>query len=216
MDYVYAYRWAGLDEKGQSRIFNKNGEILNANVGNNQLTSDDLVYMGRATAPYFGGFNNDFRFRQFTMGVRISYAMGNVIRKPSVESYPDYSPYQGAIGMQSDLALRWKQAGDEKFTNVPGLKDISFNSLNRYKNADILMISGSYIRLQQISLGYIATTELLKRTPFKSASINASVRNLGLLWRKNKYGVDPLYMASTNYNNLAPAKAFFISINTSF
>lgn len=216
MDYVYAYRWAGLDEKGQSRIFNKNGETLNANVGNNQLTSDDLVYMGRATAPYFGGFNNDFRFRQFTMGVRISYAMGNVIRKPSVESYPDYSPYQGAIGMQSDLALRWKQAGDEKFTNVPGLKDISFNSLNRYKNADILMISGSYIRLQQISLGYIATTELLKRTPFKSASINASVRNLGLLWRKNKYGVDPLYMASTNYNNLAPAKAFFISINTSF
>lgn len=216
MDYVYAYRWAGLDEKGQSQVYNKNGEVLNAGVGNNQLAADDLVYMGRATAPYFGGFNNDFRYKQFTLGVRIAYAMGNVIRKPSIESYPDYSPYQGSIGMQSDLALRWRAAGDEKFTNVPGLKDISFNSLNRYKNSDLMTISGSYIRLQQISFGYILANELLKRTPLKSASINASVRNLGLLWRKNKYGVDPLYMASTNYNNLAPAKAFFISINTSF
>ncbi|SDK66355.1 TonB-linked outer membrane protein, SusC/RagA family [Pedobacter sp. ok626] len=216
VDYIYAYRWAGLDDKGQSQVYNKNGDILNSSVGNNQLTADDLVYMGRATAPYFGGFNNDFRYKQFTMGVRISYSMGNVIRKPSVESYPDYSPYQGAIGMHSDLAQRWKQAGDENFTNVPGLKNITFNSLNRYKNADILMISGSYVRLQQISLGYIATNELLKRTPFKSASINASVRNLGLLWVKNKYGIDPQYMASSSYNNLAPAKTFFISINTSF
>ena len=216
MDYLYAYRWAGLDEKGQSQVYNKNGEIINASVGNNQLTADDLVYMGRATAPYFGAFNNDFRYRQFTLGVRISYSMGNVLRKPSVESYPDYSPYQGSIGMQSDLALRWRQAGDENFTNVPGLKDVSFNSLNRYKNSDVLTISGSYIRLQQVSLGYTASSELLKRTPFKSASINASVRNLGLIWRKNKYGVDPSYLASTNYNNLAPAKAFFISINTSF
>lgn len=216
VDYMYAYRWAGLDDKGQSQVYNKNGDIIGAEIGNNKLTADDLVYMGRTTPPYFGGVINDFRYKQFTLGVRIAYSMGNVVRKPSVEGYPDYSPYQGSIGMQSDLALRWRQAGDEKFTNVPGLKDISSNSIDRYKNSDILTMSGSYIRLQQISLGYSFKNELLKRTPFKSASINGSVRNLGLIWRKNKYGVDPSYLASSNYNNLAPAKAFFISVNTSF
>jgi len=96
------------------------------------------------------------------------------------------------------------------------LKDISFNSLNRYQNSDLLAISGSYIRLQQISFGYIAPAKLLKRTPLKSASINASVRNLGLLWTKNKDGIDPSYVNTGSYNNLPPTKAFFISLNTSF
>ena len=216
LDYMYAYRWAGLDAQGQSQVYDKNGNILNASVGNNKLTADDLVYMGRTTAPYFGGFNNDFRYKNFTFGVRISYAMGNVLRRPSVKDYPTYTPYQGLISTQSDLALRWRKPGDEAFTNVPGLKDISFNSLNRYQNSDLLAISGSYIRLQQISFGYIAPAKLLKRTPLKSASINASVRNLGLLWTKNKDGIDPSYVNTGSYNNLPPTKAFFISLNTSF
>ncbi|MBE9601565.1 SusC/RagA family TonB-linked outer membrane protein [Pedobacter sp. MC2016-24] len=215
-DYLYSYRFAGLDAKGQSQVYKKNGEIVDQSVGNNQLNSEDLVYMGRTTAPYFGAFNNDFRYKDFTLGVRISYSMGNVVRKPSIENYPTYSPYQGAIGTQLDLASRWRNPGDENFTKVPGLKDISFNSLNRYMYSDLLTISGSYIRLQQISLGYGASNDLLKGTPFKTASISASVRNLGLIWRKNKDGVDPSYLATNTYNNLPPTKAFFISINTSF
>lgn len=214
LDYMYAYRWAGLDDKGQALVYKKNGDIVNANAYD--LTADDLVYQGRTTAPYFGAFNNDFRYKNFNLGVRISYAMGNVLRRLSVQNYPTYTPYTGVIGSQADLAQRWRQPGDEAFTNVPGLKDISFNSINRYTNSDLLTISGSYVRLQQISLGYSAPAELLRGTPFKSASLNASVRNLGLIWRKNKDGVDPTYANLNNYSNLPPAKAFFLSINTSF
>lgn len=216
LDYMYAYRWAGLDEKGQSQVYKKNGEIVPYTSGNNLLNAEDLVYEGRRTAPYFGAFNNDFRYKQFNLGVRIAYAMGNVLRRPSADNYPDYVGYRGVIGSQKDLANRWKQAGDERFTNVPGLANISYNSIQRYVNSDLLTISGSYIRLQQITLGYTAPADLLKGTPFKSASINASVRNLGLIWTKNKDGVDPVYVVTNNYSNLPPAKAFFISINTSF
>ncbi|WP_442589704.1 SusC/RagA family TonB-linked outer membrane protein [Pedobacter sp. AW31-3R] len=216
LDYMYAYRWAGLDAKGQSQIYNKNGEIVSAATGNNTLSADDLVYQGRTTAPYFGAFNNNFRYKNFNLGVRIAYSMGNVLRRPSAQNYPDYAPYQGLIGAQSDLALRWRQPGDEAITNVPGLKDISYNSINRYINSDLLTISGSHIRLQQITLGYSAPSALLRGTPFKSANINASVRNLGLIWRKNKDGIDPTYVFTNNYSNLPPAKSFFLSINTSF
>ena len=215
-DYMYAYRWAGLDAKGQSQIYNKAGEIVSAATGNNMITADDLVYQGRTTAPYFGAFNNDFRYRNFNLGVRISYSMGNVLRRPSVQNYPTYTPYSGTIGSQSDLANRWRQPGDEAITNVPGLQYITDNSLNRYINSDLLTISGSYIRLQQISLGYNAPADILKGTPFKSANVSGSVRNLGLIWRKNKDGVDPSYVFTNNYNNLPPAKAFFLSINASF
>ena len=216
LDYMYSYRWAGLDKKGQSQVYNKNGELIASSVGNNMLSADDLVYQGRTTAPYFGAFNNDFRYKQFNLGVRISYSMGNVLRRPSVQNYPDYIGYRGVIGTQQDLDKRWRQEGDENFTSVPGIKDISFNSLQRYIYSDLLTISGSHVRLQQISLGYSAPVSLLKGTPLKSASINLSARNLGLIWTKNKDGVDPSYIYANNYNTLPPAKAFFISINTSF
>jgi len=215
-DYMYAYRWAGLDEQGQSQIYNKAGEKISSATGNNVITADDLVYQGRVTAPYFGGFNNDFKYKNFNLGVRISYSMGNVLRRPSIQNYPSYTPYTGTIGSQADLADRWKKPGDEAITNVPGLQYISFNSQERYRYSDLLTISGSYIRLQQISLGYNAPAALLKGTPIKSANVSGSVRNLGLIWRKNKDGVDPSYIVTNSYSNLPPTKAFFISVNASF
>lgn len=216
LDYMYSYRWAGLDDKGQSRIYNKNGEILTVADGNNKLTADDLVYSGRRTAPYFGGFFNNFSYGNLTLGARISYEFGNVLRRPSTENYPTYLNYYGVIGAESDVARRWKNPGDELITNVPGLTGISDNSLNRYRNSDLLTISGSHVRLQQISLGYNVPVVLLRKTFMKSLSMNASVRNLGILWRKNKDNVDPKYIRTNSYNNLPPTKAYFISLNTSF
>ncbi len=220
--YLYAYRWAGLDENGQSTIYNKDGGIITSDQFNSVITTDDLHYMGRTTAPYFGGVLNNFRYKEFTLGVRISYELGHVIRRQSVQNYPSYSvtsgSYSGVIGSQKDLAYRWRQPGDELLTNVPGLVNDNnqSNSIARYKDSDLLVISGSHVRLQQINLGYNVPTRVLKSTPFRSLSVNASVRNLGLLWRANKDGLDPQYLSTSNYNNLPPVKQFFFSINTSF
>lgn len=216
VDYMYSYRWAGLDDKGQSQIYNKNGEILTIADGNNKLTADDLVYSGRRTAPYFGGFFNNFSYGNLTLDARISYEFGNVLRRPSTENYPTYLNYYGVIGAEADVARRWRKPGDELTTNVPGLTGITDNSLNRYRSSDLLTISGSHVRLQQISLGYNVPAALLRKTFMKSLSMNASVRNLGILWRKNKDHVDPKYLRTNNYNNLPPTKAYFISLNTSF
>lgn len=216
LDYMYSYRWAGLDANGQSQIYNKNGDILTVADGNNKVTAEDLVYSGRRTAPYFGALMNNFNYRGLTLGVRITYELGNVLRRPSTENYPTYTNYYGVIGAESDVARRWRKPGDEQNTNVPGLSGISDNSLNRYKNSDLLTISGSHVRLQQISFGYNLPAALLKKTFMQSLSLSASVRNLGLLWRKNKDGVDPKYLLTNNYNNLPPSRAYFISLNTSF
>lgn len=217
-DYLYAYRWAGLDNKGRSQLYDKEGKIISADMGNDKITAKDLVYMGRTTPPYFGGFFNDFSYKSFSLGVRITYEMGNVFRRLSIQNYPDYatSNYLGLIGTQRDLALRWRKPGDEAFTNVPGLPNVSTNSSNRYKNADILVESGSHIRLQQISLGYQVPAQVLSRTGMKSLGLSMSARNLGIIWKKNKAGIDPSYTNGTNYNNLPPATSYFMSLNASF
>jgi hypothetical protein len=217
-DYLYAYRWAGLDDKGRSQLYDKDGKIISADAANNSITQQDLVYMGRTTPPYFGGFFNDFTYKSFTFGVRITYEMGHVFRRSSINNYPDYatSNYIGVIGTQKDLALRWRKPGDEQFTNVPGLANVTTNSSNRYKMSDLLVESASHIRLQQINIGYQVPSAALSRLMVKSVSVNFSVRNLGILWRENKSGLDPSYVMLNNYSNLPPSPSYFMSLNASF
>lgn len=214
--YMYAYRWAGLDTTGHSQIFNKDGKKVGYKEGNNVITAADLVYEGRTTPPFFGGFLNTFTYKGVTLGVRMTYEMGHVFRRNSIANYPDFSSFSGAVGAQKDLARRWRKRGDEAFTNVPGLDDPTTNNSNRYKYSDLLTLSASHIRLQQLSLGYQLSNKLLAKTPVKSASFTVTARNPGIIWRKNKEGIDPSYIATNSYTNLPPTTAWFFGLNVGF
>src|SRR5690606_15550442 len=95
--------------------------------------------------------------------------------------------------LSADIADRWRQAGDEAFTNVPALTaDIySSYSLQRYQNSDINVLKGDYIRLREISLSYGLPKSLLNRLKVENIQLAGSVRNLGLIWTANKEGYDP-------------------------
>ena len=175
--------------------------------------------MGRTTPPFFGGFTNSVQYKDFSLSAQITYAMGHVFRRPSVNSnnYPQYSgTYSGVIGTSKDLANRWQNPGDEATTNVPGLEYVNTNSILRYQYSDILTESASNIRLRQVALNYFVPAKVLSKTMFKSVSAGISVRNLGLLWVKNKEGIDPDYVSSKNYSNLPPARNYYFTLNVSF
>lgn len=215
--YLYAYKWAGLDANGQSTVYKKDGTIINSTQGISMINKDDLKYMGRTIAPYFGGFMNDFSYKNFRLGVQITYYAGHVFRNTVLQNYPTYAGVQyGAVAKDELIADRWRQAGDEVLTNVPGLSNISFNSLNRFQNADINVLPADNIRLQQISLGYNVPAEWLQKTFIKSLSFNFAARNLGLLWVKNDEGIDPQYLSNNNYNTLAPQRNYSLQFNCSF
>ena len=214
---VYAYNWAGLDANGQGTVYKKDGTIVNSNQGIASIDKEDLKYMGTNVAPYFGGFMNDFSYKNFRLGVQITYYAGHVFRNTVLQNYPSYSGVQyGAVAKDELVADRWRQAGDEAFTNVPGLANINYNSLNRYQFADINVLPADNVRLQQISLGYNVPAEWLEKTFIKSLSFNFAARNLGLLWVKNDLGIDPQYLSNGNYNTLAPQRNYTLQFNCSF
>lgn len=215
--YIYAYNWAGLDNTGQSTVSKKDGTIVNSTQGIASIDKDDLKYMGTTFAPYFGGFMNDFSFKNFRLGVQITYYAGHVFRNTVLQNYPSYSGVQyGAVAKDELVAERWRQAGDEATTNVPGLTNISFNSLNRYQMADINVLPADNVRLQQVSLGYNVPSEWLQKTFIKSLSFSFAARNLGLLWVKNDLGIDPQYLSNNNYNTLPPQRNYSLQFNCSF
>ncbi|GAA6764339.1 SusC/RagA family TonB-linked outer membrane protein [Flavobacterium sp. CGRL1] len=215
--YLYAYNWAGLDANGQSTVYKKDGTVVNSNQGIATMDKDDLKYMGTTFAPYFGGFMNDFSYKNFRLGVQITYYAGHVFRNTVLQNYPSYAGVQyGAVAKDELIADRWRQAGDEATTNVPGLANISYNSLNRYQNADINVLPADNVRLQQVSLSYNVPSQWLEKTFIKSLSFNLAARNLGLLWVKNDLGIDPQYLSNGNYNTLPPQRNYTLQFNCSF
>ncbi|WP_164974204.1 SusC/RagA family TonB-linked outer membrane protein [Filimonas effusa] len=217
MGSLFAYKWAGLDATGQTQIYDKNKNIIKSTSGlPSTFTRDDLQNVGVSVAPYYGGYFNSVRYKSFELGVRISYYFGHSFFRPSVDNYPTYTGYTGVLGRLKDIADRWKNPGDEAKTNVPGLSNITFNSLNRYRYSDIMVEKADNIRLQQVSLSYSFPERLLPRNAFKSLSVNASARNLGLIWTANKKGLDPEYLSTGNYSALPPATNFVFGLNASF
>ncbi|MGN8059868.1 SusC/RagA family TonB-linked outer membrane protein [Pedobacter sp. 22163] len=213
---LYTYRWAGLDNKGQSQIYDRNNNII-SNTTNltNAFTKEDLVYVGRRYAPYTTGLNQNFRYGQLELGVRFVGYFGHVFLKNAVTNYPTTSDfaYSGVLGRQGELADRWRKPGDEAFTDVPGITGVNFNSVNRYRFSDALVRNADNIRLQQVSLAYSVPQRFLPRNLVKSVSLSANVRNLGIVWRANKDGIDPEFINTGSFGSVTPTPSYVFGIN---
>ncbi|WP_316797662.1 SusC/RagA family TonB-linked outer membrane protein [Pedobacter frigidisoli] len=213
---LYVYRWAGLDNKGQAQIYDRNNNIINNTTNlTNSFTKEDLAYVGRRYAPYTAGFNHNFKYGQLDLGIRFTGYFGHVFLKNAITNYPttaDFA-YTGVLGRQGELAERWRKPGDEATTDVPGITGVNFNSINRYRFSDALVRSADNIRLQQISLSYNVPQRFLPRNTVKSISLSANVRNLGIVWRANKDGIDPEFINTGNFGSVTPTPSYVFGIN---
>lgn len=217
-DGLYVYRWAGLSSQGQPQIYTSKGDVLSS-AGFPTTYAADMVYVGRTTPKIFGGFTNTLQYKSWSLSARLAYYMGYKLLKNEIYSggYPTGSQLSGRLATTRVLANRWRQAGDEAFTNIPGISNANSNTVNWYNSSDIGVIDGGHIRLQQLTLGYMMPASLLKKVPaFKTAAINFTAANLGIIWRKNKEGIDPDYVMTNDYNNLPPAVNYSLNLNLTF
>lgn len=106
MNNFWATRWAGLDEKGDALVYNADGEVIKSTEN---ITNDDLVYMGTLTPKYFGGFFNTFTYKGLSLYVGITYKLGYIFQKPTISQQPA-SRYGGAnYEINEDMAKRWER-----------------------------------------------------------------------------------------------------------
>jgi len=196
-DALWSYRNAGLDSVGMTMIYDQNGNKVHANKAVTDLSA--VKYSGRRSAPIYGSLQNTFRYKNWSMFVMATYSFGSVFRAPVSTQYP--SSRKLYYNTSADIANRWQKAGDEAHTIVPGVAGAyAGTSVMRYAYSDINIQSGDYIRLREISLAYQLPSEMAGKVFAKNIKVSGAVRNLGLIWKKNKLGLDPDYvpvMAST-------------------
>jgi len=218
-DKLFVYRNAGLDANGLTQIYDHNGNIVKASQTTLSSLSD-LKYAGRTTAPYYGGFNINARYKRFTLFAQTTYQFGSVFLKPSIQDYIT-SPYGNVkYDLSADIAKRWENPGDEAKTNIPGLNGSAQNittSLERYQYSDINVLSGDYIRLRQLSLNYQLSGVWMTKLKIKGAQVGLTANNLGLLWTANKEGYDPDFVGYVGgLRGLPAARSYTMNINLNF
>lgn len=205
-DIMYAFPWYGLDPQTGSPLIMVDGQLgttYGTNVSNFDV--ENLVHVGNSVPLWNGTFRNGFAWRDFSLNILLLWKGGFVFRRPSV----DYASLFESWGMHEDYMNRWRKPGDENYTSVPSLpEELDRNRASYYRNSEVLIEPGDHIRLQNINLGY--------RLGLKSTKIRVDVQliaeNLGILWRKNKVGLDPDYFLQ----HYLPSRSFSLGLRTQF
>lgn len=209
---LYTYRFAGLNQNGNAMMYNGKGEKILADLS----TFDDkdvnaLAYQGNTIPPYFGGFANTFRYKDFELYTLFTFKAGHKFMRPTTSQVFEL-PFNRIV--HSDLAMRWRVAGDELKTNIPAIDPLHTGTY-RYINSDYFVENASYVRFRDISLAYNIPVGQLKWKAFQALNVSVTGRNLAI-WTANKHGIDPDYLDALSSAVLPPAKSFIFSVKATF
>ncbi|QEC42409.1 SusC/RagA family TonB-linked outer membrane protein [Pseudobacter ginsenosidimutans] len=195
----YSYSYKGLNHSTGRPEFN-NMDI--------KLTANDLDYLvksGKLEPDFSGGFNTSVRYKSFSFSAQFAMAFGAQKRLPVFYNNSGApTPEQNVPRLLND---RWKQPGDEAYTNIPSVPAGNPNRINinlptivpfgispyeMYNNSDLRVADVDFIRCRQISLAYDLPQTLVKKIRSKRMNVGFSLANPFLVSFDDKWnGYDP-------------------------
>ncbi|SEM43342.1 TonB-linked outer membrane protein, SusC/RagA family [bacterium A37T11] len=186
---VYSYPWAGLDPlNGDPQAF-LHGQVSKDYAAIYDTPLGELNYDGSAQPTQFGSLRNTFAFGPFSLSFTISGKFGYYFRRPTVSNSMLRSNWDG----NGDYALRWQKPGDEQHTHVPSiLYTPDYYRDLVYTYASIHILRADHIRLEDLQAQYTLPTHTFHQA-FRQIRIFLYASNLGILWQKNAYQIDPYY-----------------------
>jgi len=205
---VFSYKYAGLDPQTgapQGYLNNKISQDYYALTGDSASIAD-LNFHGSAVPKYYGSIGNTFSYKNISLTFRIMYQLGYYFRRPSI----DYTVLQDTGDGHEDFGKRWQKPGDEKNTFIPAMDyPADYARSQFFLNSAPLISKGDHIRLQYINLEYMLSKDKTNWLPFSNIRFAFVANNVGLLWKANKYGIDPNFV----YPDFPPSRNYSFQIH---
>ncbi len=205
---LYLYPTAGIDEETGRRIFigsdgtevlcmyEKTGRFF---TRDGELYDESLitpVVAGNTLPTYYGGWTNNFTYKNFDLSVMMQFSGGNQIYNGTTASMSDMREWNNTIDVYENY---WTPGSTDAKYALPIFGD-------NYSNGSSLPITdwvedGDYIRCKNISLGYkFDSSNFLDRIGVSSLRLYAQAQNLFVI---TKYtGYDPEVSMFTQNANL--------------
>ena len=183
---IYTWRvpkYAGVAEDGQSMwyVTDENGKTTTT------TTYSEATYYacGDPTPDIYGGFGTTVNFKGFDFTINFSYSVGGKVYDTGYQNLMACpSSSQNGFNFHKDLLNAWSE--DNTDSNIPRLQ---FGDTYANSGSDRFLINGSWLSLQNISLGYTLPKSLTSRAGLGNVRVYATADNV-YLWSKRK-GLDP-------------------------
>ena len=242
----YSYRFKGLDHSyGYPVFFGAEPENAAKLVQQYNAMPKEQMFMavmtesGRREPVLQGSVTNFFAYRDWTLNFTFSYSIGNKIRLMQIASgnYGTFRP-SSQQNLRKEFVDRWRYPGDESKTNIPALQGNDYISDDRlawwyavnpiittyfaadyyqmYDFSDLRVVSGDYLKLQYVSLGYNFSKDLCEKWRIKGATINLSGNNLFTIAHKALRGQDPSQSGASPNINMSIRPTYSINFNLTF
>ncbi|HEY4060480.1 MAG TPA: TonB-dependent receptor [Puia sp.] len=227
----------GTPAPGTKKLKDLNGDGL--------VNTNDQTIIGNAQPKFTGGLNNQFTYKRFDLSIFVNFVYGNKILNGDKVEFSN--AYAGSFSnLTANMNNRWKtidangvaqqwSVASGGVTLPAGAPPAVLAALNKnakmwqpikggnYLELDSWAVeNGSFLRLNNISLGYSLPVERLMRGKIKSLRIYCTVNNVAVLTKYS--GLDP-EVSTKNSNYVTPgvdsspyprSREFLVGANVKF
>ena len=167
-----------LSGPGTTKHVDQNGDGI--------IDQEDRVVIGNPYPDHFGGFSNDFKYKNFDLGILLRWSYGQDVfnANNSLWGFPDSQTAKNGFSTIANAWTPWNTESDVSAHNANGAATFprpGYAMDSRYVE------DGSYLRLQTVTLGY--NIPIPKSSGFKNLRLSLSGQNL-YTWT-NYSGFDP-------------------------
>lgn len=199
INQLFGYMWAGVNSANGNPMYVKgDGSIIQRNVGTGTYSFYDAAnptsetntsgaalnpadvaqggdrrLLGRTTPTWFGGITNNFTYKGFTLEVFLRYSGGNKVYN---QTRQDVLLNQDFTNSGRELLDSWRSDNTgsslpKMYINQNGFVNQSASAVSRFVE------DGSFLRIQNIVLGYNIPKSLLDKAKISSVRVFAQVQN---------------------------------------
>lgn len=185
----WGYKHDGIyqnEDQIPDELFNmgvRPGDIRFVDKDNNGvIDSKDKMVIGSPYPDVYGGFTNNFRYKNFDLSVFLTFSLGNDIAS-AWRTGLDHLGARDYNNTYDSYKDRW--TGENTSDWTPRASKNGWN----LRNSSYYIEDGSYLRLKNITLGYNLPQDLTKRYNIDNIRVYTSVSNLFTL--SSYSGYDP-------------------------
>lgn len=203
---IWGFQSIGIDPATGRELFNVNGGTYDAQYVRENFTNADWTPIGDSQPDVYGGMRNNFRYKNFNLGIITSYTFGGqqLVDRSIIDNYRLFFNRNLNLNAFYDA---WRQPGDN--AAYPALS----NSAPIISNSSRYVYDTSNIQLKSVTLSYNLPVSNWK-VPLNTCTVNMNGSNL-FYWfmdpgESGRNGI-------AEFRNVYPQmRTFSVGINTTF
>lgn len=163
--------------KGIGIARHANGEKIVLPNGDYKLATD-LVELGDPNPKFNASLINAFNYKGINLSFMLDYRHGGVILSNTVKGVLARGLSKDTDQLDRDLSLILPGVQEDGTKNTVQTTASNYFFNNYFNTDEAVTFDGSTLRLREASLGYSIPTKLMKKLPFKAATITLTGSNL--------------------------------------